>query len=261
MFTKLFGFLFIFSYLFAALNEDFYQSFEVNKEKDWEMVIKLGEKALKERSDPKIHARLASSYFYLGRYDEMKKHIDHCLEESLDVDSEELLVRSLYLLSAYHRSQDSYEEARRVIDKALNKARKIKNNPLLAKVLFNTGAAEADDPKGNLDYAKLCYEEALTLVDPHADDTHRLLLRLGRVYLLQNSLQAASSIITQLSKENLVPRTKVHFYNLALQIAQAKNNPEEEANYYNRGITLATQLKMNRDIIRFKSLKERSSRD
>lgn len=256
MFTKLLCFLCLISSLFGSYTEKFNQCFDVLKRKDWETVIDLGEKALHEQNDPRVHARLASCYFYLSRYDKMKEHIDLCLEQSLDDDSEELLIRSLYLLSAYYRSQEEFPEARRVIAKALSKARRLDNKPLLSKVLFNAGAADSDDPQGNLEYAKVCLEEGLTLLDPNTDDAHRVLIRLGRVYLLTKCTQAATLIVSKLSEETLVPRTQVHFYTFAAKVAQAKNNHEELAKYLSLGIDLAKQLKMQRDVERLESIKE-----
>ena len=256
MFTKLVSSLIIPFFLLSSSTEDFFSSFDILKFKDWEKLTTLGEKALEEKGNPKIHARLATSYFYLGRYEEMKKHVDQCLEHSLDEESNDLLVQTLYLLSAYHRSQSSYTEARNVIEKALHKVRSLDNSVLLAKVLYNAGAAEEEDPKGNLDLAKQYFEEALTLHDPHSNDCHRVLLHLGKVHLLKNAPSVTTTILSKLSNEKLFPRTQAHFFSLSAQLALAKGNKEEATLFIDKGLALAEQLHMTTDIKRLKMLRE-----
>lgn len=256
MFTKLVCFLCISSTLLASYTEEFNQSFTTLRKNDWNRVIELGKKALEENPDPKIHARLASSYFYLGKYQDMKKHIDLCLEESLDADSEELLIRSLYLLSAYHRSQGAFAEARSVSKKALSKARQLNNIYLIIKSLFNAGAAEQDDPHGNYEQAKDYFEEAIALSEPHDIMTHRVLIRLGRAYLNTNCLQGSVAIIEKLSKEKLSPRNHVHYRALVARVAYAKQNHTEAAKELDLALQEARTLKMERDVKRIETLKQ-----
>lgn len=256
MFTKIVCFLSLSFSLLATHTEEFYQSFATLRKNNWEKVIELGKKALEEHSDPKIHARLASSYFYLGNYQAMKNHIDLCLEETLDADSEELLIRTLYLLSAYHRSQESYNEARSVSLKALAKARRLNNKNLIIKTLFNAGAAEQDDPQGNPDQGKKYFEEAIALADTCDLMAHRILIRLGRAYLQTNSLHGSASIVEKLSKEPLSPRNQVHYRILAARVAHAKNDKKEVASQLDQALHEASTLKMEKDIEKIQTLKQ-----
>jgi tetratricopeptide (TPR) repeat protein len=256
MFTRLISLLCISSSLLGTYTQEFEESFTTLRKNDWARVIELGHKALEEGSDPKIHARLASSYFYLGNYQAMKKHIDLCLEESLDADSEGILIRALYLLSAYHRGQKSFGEARAVSLKALSKARQIDNNYLIIKSLFNAGAAEQDDPAGNHEQAKEYLEEAISLSNPHDIMTHRILIRLGRAYLGTNCLQGSVAIVEKLSKETLSPRNTVHFRILAARVAHTKQDKSEVTKQLDLALQEAHTLKMEKDIERIEALKQ-----
>ena len=241
--------------LFASHTLDFFHSFDTLKSENWKSLIDIGEKALKEKPDPKIHARLASTYFYLGKYEEMKSHIDACFFESLDEESDELLIRSLYLLSAYHRVNKNYSCAKQVIKKALTKARAHNQLNLLSKVLFNAGAVETDDPKGKVDLAQKYYEEALSYLTPDSDDAHRVQIRLGKVYLLKKEFYKLPALLSTLSKATLTTRTRVHFYYLSAQVALAKGALQEADRWIEQGLNLAKQLEMTQDYQRFESLK------
>lgn len=256
MFIRILCFLLISLSLFGSYTSEFYHSFDQKKSEQWPSLLEIGEKALEEHSDPKIHARLASLYFYLGKYEEMKKHIDACITESLDDESQELLIRSLYLLSAYHRINKNYASAQHVIQKALTKARAYNQPCLLAKVLFNAGAAEADDPKGDCELAQKYYEEALTYFSPDSDDAHRVLIRLGRIYFLKKEFYKLNPLLSNLSQTNLSPRTCVHFYYLSAQVALAKGMIEEAEKWIEKGLHLAKKMDMTKDYERLESLKE-----
>ncbi len=257
MFIRILAFLSISLVLFGSYTSEFYDCFEQKKAKEWHSLVEIGEKALQEQSDAKIHARLASLYFYLGKYEAMKTHIDACMIESLDAASEELVVRSLYLLSAYHRINQHYTSAQQVIQKALTKARALNQPCLLAKVLFNAGAAEADHPQGDIDLAQKYYEEALTYFSPDSDDAHRLLIRLGRIYFLKKEFYKLNPLLSNLSQANLAPRTRVHFYSLSAQVALANDAIEEGEKWIEKGLQLAKKMEMRKDYERLELLKEK----
>ncbi len=73
---------------------------------------------------------------------------------------------------------------------------KYSTTTLLGKIYFNMGAAESDNPQGNLEKAAKYYTDALANFHRGAsnDDIVRATVRLAKVRLLQNQPQEARSL-------------------------------------------------------------------
>lgn len=237
---------------------EFFDRFDELKVENWEVLCCLGEKALEENLLPEeaaqIHARLASSYFYLGNYDAMKKHAIACQSIALDQSSQLYLIHSLYLLSAYYRGQKEFQEAQSTIEKALQLITDEIPPCLKAKVFFNAGAALADNPNGNPHQALTYYEKALALLDSNSNDAYRTQIRIAKTYLLVGQNSQAWQILLPLFEETLEPKTNVHLLYVTAQLHLLEGNRQAALRLIQQALPLAEQLQMNVDIGRLKNL-------
>lgn len=249
--------LFLFWTIFIQAHE-FFDRFDQLKVENWEELCRVGEKALEEDLLPEeaaqIHARLASSYFYLGDYEAMKKHTLACQSLALDHDSQPYLIRSLYLLSAYYRGQKQFLVAQSTIQEALKLLTEEIDPCLKAKVFFNAGAAWADDPNGNPHQALAYYKNALALFESHSDDAYRTQIRLAKVYLLLGQNKQAWKIIFPLLEQTLEPKTTVHLLYVSAQLHLLEGNQVEALRLIEQALPLAEQLQMKVDVERLKTL-------
>lgn len=247
---------------------------ELRQEEDWRQMVLLGELALTDKdasfSDiAKIHAQIASCYFYLGEYDLCAEHANKCHLISEYLDEPNFLIRSLYLLSAHKRtlanlSQDPTEkrelfgEARSLINKAIKCFDRC-NCPLLrAKVLFNGGAAHSDDPNGDLKIAICWYKEAMEIFSSlgEKNDYARTAIRLGKAYLLQDRINELSDLLNQIQPDLLPQKTKVHYKYLQAQYYAHLHENQKAASIILDALEIANRLGMKVDIQRLNALLE-----
>lgn len=203
---------------------------------NWSEIVRQGEEAAAE-----IHGQLASSYFYQGDYENAKKHA------LLSKEKEPL--HSLYLLSAVARAEGDFLLAKSLALEALPFAA----GELKAKILFNLGAACADDPEGDLAEALQCYQEALSLFECPLD-RQRTLIRLSKVFLLQGQIEEAERLI-QFAPSN--DRIAVHAGYLKAQIKQAQGNPDEARRIASEALDQALSLGAKQDAKRIQEFLEK----
>jgi len=247
-------------FTYAHANE-FSTQFDQLKSQDWSLLCQLGEKALIEEKltdldMAQIHARLASSYFYLGEYDSMKTHIIACEKFALDLSSKQYLLRSLYLLSAYYRGKELFVEAQAAIEKALELINDGVDDCLKAKIYFNAGAAYADDPTCDPLQAISFYQKALTLFEQASSDAYRTQIRLAKSWLLLSNYEEAWTALTPLYQVDLEPRVSVHLLYVTAQLEMAQGNFDLALVRIEEALPLAKQLKMSRDIERLQQLRD-----
>ena len=229
--------LMIFTTLIAAASLTFAESFPLLREQaDWSEIVRLGEAAAAE-----IHGQLASSYFYQGDFESAKKHALLCLDQEK--------IHGLYLLSAVARAEGNFAEAKRLAAEALP----LSTGELRAKVLFNLGAACADNPEGNLQEALSAFDEALTLFEC-PEDRQRTLIRLGKVHLLLGNLLEAEQISNKL--EFVSERTSLHAAYLSAQIQQALGRTEEARKIASAALEQALRLGAKKDAERISAFLE-----
>lgn len=224
--------------LFAAASLTFAESFPLLREQaNWTEIVRLGEAAAAE-----IHGQLASTYFYQGDLENAKKHALLCLEQER--------VHGLYLLSAVARAEGNFSEAKRLAAEALPQS----SGELRAKVLFNLGAACADDPEGNLQDALAAFEEALSLFQC-AEDRQRTLIRLGKVHLLLGNLLQAEQISNNLPFVS--ERTSLHAAYLSAQIQKELGRVGEARRIASAALEQALHLGAKKDAERIREFLER----
>lgn len=194
---------------------------------DWAEIVRLGETAAAE-----IHGQLASTYFYQGDFCNAKRHALLCLEHEK--------VHGLYLLSAVARAEANFAEAKSLAAEALP----ISSGEMRAKVLFNLGAACADDPAGNLQEALSSFKEALTLFEC-PEDRQRTLIRLAKVHLLLGNLSEADRIAS--SFEPVSERTSLHAAYLSAQIQKALGRALEARRIAEAALEQALKLGAQKD--------------
>ncbi len=223
--------------LIASASLTYAESFSLLREQaDWTEIVRLGEAAAAE-----IHGQLASTYFYQGDFENAKRHALLCLEQER--------VHGLYLLSAVARAEGNFSEARRLCREALP----LSSGELRAKVLFNLGAACADDPGGNLQEALSSFDEAITLfVCP--EDRQRTLIRLAKVHLLLGNVEQAE----QISKtfEFVSERTSLHAAYLSAQIEKALGRSDEARKIASAALEQALKLGAKKDAERIRQFLE-----
>lgn len=223
--------------LFAAASLTYAESFPLLREQaDWAEIVRLGEAAAAE-----IHGQLASTYFYQGDFENAKRHALLCLDQER--------VHGLYLLSAVARAEENFSEAKRLAEDALP----LSSGELRAKVLFNLGAACADDPEGNLQEALSAFNEALDLFSC-PEDRQRTLIRLGKVYLLSGNLLQAEEITNKL--EYVSERTALHASYLSAQVQKALGKTEEARLTASAALEQALKLGAKKDAERIRGFLE-----
>jgi tetratricopeptide (TPR) repeat protein len=208
---------------------------ELKLNEDFKQLVLLGELALTDKKATftevaKIHAQLASSYFYLGEHELCLEHANKCQLISEYLDEPNFLIRSLYLLSAHKRTEanlcsdieeqrELFQESKSLIHKAIKYFNRCDCDFLKAKVLFNGGAAYSDDTNGDLEVAIRWYQEAADLflsLEEH-NDYYRTLIRLGKVWLLQHKYDDLTELLNKVDALKLPKKTKVHYQYLEAQ--------------------------------------------
>lgn len=129
---------------------------------------------------------------------------------------------------------------------------------LKAKVLFNAGAAECDDPDGDLMLGIASYQEALKIF-ANAEETdyqYRTQLRLGKALLLCNDVRNAAEVVEQMKKCPLEERTLMHWHYLQAQVLIKQDRANEALASIHTGINMAKRLTAQADLRRFEILLE-----
>lgn len=245
---------------------------ELKLNEDFKQLVLLGELALGDKKATftevaKIHAQLASSYFYLGEHELSLEHANKCQLISEYLDDPNFLIRSLYLLSAHKRTEASlstelekqrelFQESKSLIHKAIKYFNRCDCNFLKAKVLFNGGAAYSDDPNGDLEIAIQWYQEAISLflsLNEH-NDYYRTLIRLGKVWLVQKKYEDLKELLNKIDVSTLPKKTKVHYQYLEAQYYIAINKYLLANAIIFDALESATDLGMKTEINRLNTL-------
>lgn len=204
---------------------------ELLKKEAWQEIVDLGEKALTEGADISlkmaIHDQLVSTYFRLGEYDKGLSHAERLATVAAGFGDPAARINSLYKLSAILRGAEFYSQGRKAIQESLALCQELSNDRLLARVIFNYAALEMEDPQGNLVLAtnQLKQAEALFMKLGNEEDyLARTQIRLGKAYLLQKMGPEARSVVEEMRKASLEPRTHMHFLYLEAQVLFMEEN-------------------------------------
>lgn len=245
----------------------------LKNQEHWEKIVLLGEKALKKCLQNGsfdqafiITDQLVSTYYRLGNFARANDHAKDLMLLAKNLNQPELVVNSLYKFSAAIRGQAGQESNQSLQKELFNKAREFttealnicaKDCPahqfLKAKVLYNAGAAECDDPNGNQLKGIELYQEALNLfIDLQKNDyKHRILIRLGKAYFLLGKVHRSREIIEELKKAPLEIRTDMHMKYLEAQVLW-----KEALLLAKEGRKVALELQARADSERFNQLIE-----
>jgi hypothetical protein len=239
----------------------------------WEEILELGKKALYAGSISKenqvlIHMELASVAFYLDCSFEMQKHLDKAKEIAESLNDFSLITRSYYLQSAQARALGDKELDPTKKDllflNALNLSQKaweiVEREPdtlLKGKVLFNMGAAHADNPKGDPQKALAYYDEAMKIFDyfQSFDDYARMAIRKINLLVLLNPdspLKARGVLEDCTSKAEgaFSDRTRVHYLLAEARVCFLEEKKEDAFYFANQALQAALELKMTNDVKR-----------
>jgi len=252
---KFWIFLCLSASVWASLDEYFTSFPMLRDEEKWEQIISLGEQALKstptDLQAAKIYGQLASSYFYRGEFSAAESHAKACYETAVRSGLPEEQIHGMYLLSATARAHGEFSAAKAIALLALPLA----SGEMRAKVLFNLGAAEGDDPHGNLNAAEAAYTEAASLFEC-ALDRQRCAIRLGKIYLLRGEIGSARALIEHTLPEIRNQRVGIHASYLAAQVEKADGNDEKAKEIGAAALEAARRLNAQKDAERIAAFLE-----
>lgn len=242
----------------------------------WEELAFIGEIALQEEiADADrfiVLDQLVSTYFYLGAFDKAKAAAGQLVLLGETLQQSEQVVDSLYKLSAALRgsadSEENPDQQRVLFSESLSTIKKAsaileqtckENKALRARVLFNRGAVYCDDPLGDLSLGIMDYQEAIRLFKElkEIDFTHRMMIRLGKAYLLTRDLTKSRAMIQELKTETLEKRTYMHLLYLESQLSSEEGDHEGALSCAYEGKEIAVSLQAKRDEERFIAILER----
>ncbi len=245
---------------------------ELKESEAWKEIILAGELALSNNPEisskiATIHADLASSYFYLGEYQTGLLHSQICLDMGKQLKQPVVIVHGLYLLSAYLRAQASiaanpkekevlFQAAKDWIEQAFSYSIEQECPFIYAKALFNKGAAYADDPLGDLEVAKECYQKAMEIFFnlEQRDDYSRTAIRLGKIYFLKNTQEPLKELFAQLENYPMRQKTLAQFFYLKSQYLLAIQDYKQAQSILLKAIDIAKSLEMKVDLQRYTDL-------
>lgn len=252
---KFWIFLCLAASVWASLDEYFATFPILRDEEKWEQLISLGEQALEatptDLQAAKIYGQLASSYFYRGEFGAAESRAKACYETAARSGLLEEQVHGMYLLSATARARGEFSAAKAIALLALPLA----SGEMRAKVLFNLGAAEGDDPHGNWNAAEAAYIEAASLFEC-ALDRQRCAIRLGKIYLLRGEIGSARSLIEHILPEIRNQRAGIHASYLAAQVEKADGNDEKAKEIGVAALEAARRLNAQKDAERIAAFLE-----
>lgn len=198
---------------------------ELLKKEAWLEIVELGERALLEGANiplkMAIHDQLVSTYFRLGEFDRGLVHAERLTFLAATICDMEARINSLYKLSATLRGAQLYLQGRKAIQESMALCKGMTNEWLLARVIFNYGALEMEDPQGDLVLATDQLKQAEALfkkLGNEEDYLARTQIRLGKAYLLRKMGPEARNVVEELRKAALEPRTHMHFLYLEAQV-------------------------------------------
>lgn len=261
------------SFIFDPI-QSYFQNFEELKQQEkWDEIILQGEEALgtvkaqgREFDEAKICAHLTSTAFYKGDLQQAILYSKQCRILSEKLKKPLLLIRALYLESACYRTlaakqktdneqQNYYATA---VELTLGAIKIYAENEfacdeLKGKIYFNLGAANADNPKGNLHSASRNYLTALECYkNCSADqDILRTKLRLGKVYLLLKNYDAARASISEIRLLSKSARIGMHTDYLEAQLLLEEAEVNKCMEIAKRGLDAANALGAKEDAVRF----------
>lgn len=241
-------------FLVLTATTSFQEFPQLRDQEAWEEIVVSGEKALESASKEEavqIHGHLASSYFYQGNFAEAALHAALCYEIACELEDLDQEVHGLYLLSAVARAEGEFIEAKTIALEALPLSR----GEWKAKVLFNLGAAEMDDPQGNLSAAQIYLDEAMTLFEC-SDDRQRTAIRLAKIYLMLGKAEKGREILDEIIPEIQSKRILMHAEYLAAQIERAQGNKEEARTLAQKALIKAKDLQAKKDEMRIEEFCE-----
>lgn len=264
------------SLAFGSAVDHFCQAFDKRKTNDYVELAKMGEETLKnpslsDKDQAKVHARLASVYFYLGKFDQAKHHATVGKNLATGASLSKLLARNLNLLSASYRglakqetdpkkARALFEQARALGEEALTIARSFQDHPYLkAKVLYTAGAAYAEDVTEDPSTAIKYYKEALSYLKDNTIDKQRTLIRLAHAELRKGHLEHAWKTLSPLFSKYLDERVRVHLYQIAAEIAFAEKNVLQAAIYTKNALRIAQALRLSADVEQLQILEKKIS--
>lgn len=242
----------------------------------WDEILVQGTAALEEaklekrpQDEAKICAQLASTCFYKGEYNQTLSYAKRCQKVSEKFKDPTLFLRSLYLESSCYRAlavknteeqgqQTFYALAVETGEKAaaLYHKRALQNPNLHGKIYFNLGAAHADNPNGDLAKASCCYLIALECFKnaQNTDDTVRIILRLGRVYLLQDNYERTQQCLDDVRPLITKERIAMHTDYLEAQLKFAQKDFAGAQKIAQTGLDRAKVLGAKEDELRLSTL-------
>jgi len=241
---------------FFSLQGSYFETFAQLREKEaWAEIAILGEESL--RGNPsseeaaRIHGHLASSYFYLGQFAPAERHARACYETACRLRNPDEQAHGLYLLSATARARGEFAVAKAIAHLALPLAA----GETRAKALFNLGAAEAEDPQGDLAAAEAAYREAASLFEC-GEDRARCNIRLGKIHLLRGDLSSARALIESTLSTIQNERIRMHATYLVAQIEKGEGNLERAKESGEKALAAAMRLGAKKDAERIRSFLE-----
>lgn len=265
------------SFLIIDPIQEYFKAVEtLIKAEKWEEIIEQSTAPLAEAKEVKRHAdatkiyvQRTSAFFKLGKYAEALESMLCCDALFNDFENPLLTIHALYLKSAVYRAlagqsqieeeqQKSYRQAIETAEAALHVyvEEKIKNEKLLGKVYFNLGAAHADNPKGALPDAVLCYQTALKCfeISNSLEDQIRTHVRMGKIHLLRNEYEALKGLIQKARVGPLPERLIMHIDYLEAQYLIAVQDYDNAERMTKSGLARAVILHAEEDQHRFNSL-------
>lgn len=256
----------------------FFKNYEnLKRTEQWQKIIVLGLESLKntkigDKDKALIQTRLASSYYYLGKYVNAYHMAFAALENAKKAKNDDLSAKSLYLISATYRaralaaktSKDHYDEYKRFADniqKALNLALTSKVNDFIkAKVFFNAGALhhdliyflEENERNAQFETAAEYYQESRKLFQPSSDDFNRVVIRYIRLMMDNQKIETFAKLI-DLTKEiginiNKKTKTGVQFLHLLSKISLHFKEYENARQYASEALVTAEAKSMHTEI-------------
>jgi 8-oxo-dGTP diphosphatase len=266
----------------ASAMDTYFKNFEtLAKTENWPEIISQGASALteakalgKKEEEAKICAQLASTAFYQGDYLKALEYANCCHQLSEQFQDCSLLVRALYLQSAVHRAlarttnckiseQLLYSHAIKIAQEALRvyEENGLDNPNLKGKIYFNLGAAEADNPRGDLSQASIHYFRAWgCFQSAHAiDDVIATQIRLGKVYLLQEEPATVEQIIREVRSYASSERLNMQIDSLESQLKFAIGDDLSAIEIAKIGMDRAEKLGAKEDLRHFSLLLQANS--
>ena len=131
----------------------------------------------------------------------------------------------------------------------------LSNGEMKGKVLFNLGAAEAEDPQGDLGAAEAAFKEAIELFSCELD-RQRCAIRLGKIYLLRGAIGSTRSLLEEIVPQIQNERIGMHASYLAAQMEKAEGNREKAKEIAQGALESARKLGAKKDAERIEKLLE-----